>query len=162
MSNDFYITSILPHAGIIIKICRAYTDSQEDFEDFYQEACLQVWKSKDAFQEKSKWSTWVYRVTLNVCLTLAKKNKRRGYNVEITNQRENAENNSAFEDEDLNLLYAAIKKLSEIDRTIILLHLEENPNKEIAVIIGTSANNIAVRINRIKKQLKILLDGKIN
>ena len=160
MSNDFYTTSILPHAGIIIKICRAYTDSQEDFEDFYQEACLQIWKSREAFQNKSKWSTWVYRITLNICLTLAKKNKKRGTSVEVLN--EEAEDNTAFKDENLNLLYEAIKKLSEVDRAIILLYLEENPYKEIAVIIGTSANNIAVRINRIKKQLKILLDGKID
>ena len=156
MSNDFYRTSIVPHAGIIIKICRAYTDSQEDFEDFYQEVCLQIWKSRNAFQEKSKWSTWIYRVTLNVCLTLFKKSKKKGYSSEITT--EISEDNKAFESEDLNLLYAAIKKLSEIDRAIILLHLEENTHKEIAAIIGTSPNNIAVRINRIKKQLKILLN----
>ncbi|CAM1346325.1 RNA polymerase sigma factor [Tenacibaculum crassostreae] len=160
MSNDFYTTSILPHAGIIIKICRAYTDSQEDFEDFYQEACLQIWKSRDAFQNKSKWSTWIYRITLNVCLTLAKRNAKKGYSLEKTPNL--SENNKAFQNEDLNLLYDAIKKLSEVDRAIILLHLEENPYKEIAAIIGTSANNIAVRINRIKKQLKELLDGKIN
>ncbi|WP_272150034.1 RNA polymerase sigma factor [Tenacibaculum aiptasiae] len=160
MSNDFYITSILPHAGIIIKICRAYTDSEEDFEDFYQEACLQIWKSRDAFQNKSKWSTWIYRITLNICLTLSKKNKRRANRIEVFH--EETDKNAAFEDENLNLLYDAIKKLSELDRAIILLYLEENPNKEIAAIIGTSANNIGVRINRIKKQLKILLDGKIN
>ncbi|WP_299711194.1 sigma-70 family RNA polymerase sigma factor [uncultured Tenacibaculum sp.] len=160
MSNDFYISSILPHAGIIIKICRAYTNSQEDFEDFYQEACLQIWKSRAAFQEKSKWSTWVYRITLNVCLTLDKKNKRKPINTEHFSEL--SENNKAFENEHLNLLYAAIKKLSKVDRAIILLHLEENPYKEIAAIIGTSANNIAVRINRIKKQLKKILDGKIN
>jgi RNA polymerase sigma-70 factor (ECF subfamily) len=160
LSNDFYTTSILPYKGIIIKICRAYTDSQEDFEDFYQEACLQIWKSRTAFEERSKWSTWIYRITLNVCLSFAKKNKRKGSNVEIIH--EESEKNTAFENESLNLLYDAIKKLSEVDRAIILLHLEENPHKEIATIIGTSANNIAVRINRIKKQLKILLDGKIN
>jgi len=160
VSNDFYTTAILPHAGIIIKICRAYTDSQEDFEDFYQEACLQIWKSRNAFKDKSKWSTWLYRVTLNVCLTLAKKNKKRGYATEITTEA--SEDNKAFENENLNLLYDAIKKLSEVDRAIILLHLDENPHKEIAAVIGTSANNIAVRINRIKKQLKIVLDGKIN
>ncbi|CAM1369922.1 RNA polymerase [Tenacibaculum soleae] len=160
MSNDFYITSILPHAGLIIKLCRAYTDSQQDFEDFYQEACLQIWKSRDAFQEKSKWSTWIYRITLNVCLTLNKRNKRRN-NIPET-LHEESEKNTAFKNEDLNLLYDAIKKLSETDRAIILLHLEENPYKEIAAIIGTSTNNIAVRINRIKNQLKILLDGKIN
>ena len=159
MSTDFYTSSILPHAGIIIKICRAYTDSQEDFEDYYQEACLQIWKSRTAFQEKSKWSTWIYRVTLNVCLTLSKKSQRKNY---TTMHNEVSEMNNAFENENLNLLYDAIKKLSEVDRAIILLHLEENPYKEIAAIIGTSANNIAVRINRIKKQLKELLDGKIN
>ena len=75
MSIDFYTISILPHAGIIIKICRAYTNSQEDFEDYYQEVCLQIWKSKDNFKEESEWSTWVYRLSLNVCLTLLKKNK---------------------------------------------------------------------------------------
>ncbi|WGH75283.1 sigma-70 family RNA polymerase sigma factor [Tenacibaculum tangerinum] len=160
MSNDFYTTSILPYAGIIIKICRAYTDSQEDFEDFYQEACLQIWKSRDAFQHKSKWSTWIYRITLNICLTLAKRNAKKEYSLEKTPNL--SEDNKAFQNEDLNLLYDAIKRLSEVDRAIILLHLEENPYKEIAAIIGTSANNIAVRINRIKKQLKIVLDGKIN
>ena len=160
MSNDFYITSILPHSGIIIKICRAYTDSQEDFEDFYQEACLQIWKSRDSFQEKSKWSTWIYRITLNVCLTLSKRNKRKQVNRKIIHEQ--SEKNTAFKNEDLNLLYDAIKKLSKVDRAIILLYLEENPHKEIATIIGTSPNNIAVRINRIKKQLKRILDGKIN
>ena len=160
MSNDFYTTSILPYKGIIIKICRAYTDSQEDFEDFYQEACLQIWKSRKSFQERSKWSTWIYRITLNVCLSFAKKNKRKGNKIEIFH--EESEKNTAFQNESLNLLYNAIKKLSEVDRAIILLYLEENKHKEIASIIGTSPNNIAVRINRIKKQLKILLDGKIN
>ena len=62
----------------------------------------------------------------------------------------------------MNLLYDAIKKLSALDRGIILLHLEENPHKEIASITGLTPNNVAVKINRIKKQLKILLDGKIN
>ncbi len=160
MSNDFYNTSILPHAGIIIKICRAYTDTQEDFEDFYQEACLQIWKSKDAFQERARWSTWIYRITLNVCLTLAKKNNRKE---RVTDKIiENSEYNTAFQNENLQILYRAIKKLSDLDRAIILMHLEENPYKEIAAITGTSANNIAVRINRIKKQLKTILDGKIN
>jgi RNA polymerase sigma-70 factor (ECF subfamily) len=160
VSNDFYKTSIIPHSGIIIKICSAYTDSQEDFEDYYQEVCLQIWKSRNAFQKKSKWSTWIYRITLNVCLTLTKKSKKKGFSKEFTS--EEITKNKAFENEDLNLLYDAIKKLSELDKGIILLHLEENSHKQIASITGLTPNNIAVKINRIKKQLKILLDGKIN
>lgn len=164
MSNDFYTSSILPYSGIIIKICRAYTDSQEDFEDYYQEVCLQIWRSKDKFRGGCKWSTWIYRLSLNICLTLIRKKKKKNQfnSVETVGETLETENNSRFSDEDLRFLYEAIKQLSEIDRAVILLYLEEKPNKEIAEIIGTTPNNIGVRINRIKDRLKNLLDGKIN
>jgi len=164
LSSDFYTSSILPYSGIIIKICRAYTDSQEDFEDYYQEVCLQIWRSKDKFRGDSKWSTWIYRLSLNICLTLIKKKKKnRQYsNSDYAIQKEATEDNQAFSDESLNLLYDAIRQLSEIDRAVILLYLEEKPNKEIAEIIGTTPNNIGVRVNRIKERLKKILNGKIN
>ena len=75
LSSDFYTSQILPYAEIIIKICRAYTDTQEDFEDYYQEVCLQIWRSRENFRGQSEWTTWIYRVALNVCLTLLKKRK---------------------------------------------------------------------------------------
>lgn len=163
MSSDFYTTSILPFAGIIIKLCRAYTNSQEDFEDYYQEVCLQIWRSKDNFRDESEWSTWVYRVSLNVCLTLLKKQKNKGRHVvSDALTHEQTADNHAFSDESLNQLYDAIRNLSEIDRAIIMLYLEEKSYQEIADIIGTNANNIGVRVNRIKIKLKNMLDGKIN
>ncbi len=153
----------MPYAGIIIKICRAYTDSQEDFEDYYQEVCLQIWKSRENFKNHSLWSTWIYKISLNVCLTLLKKKKRitQSYlpNPIIT---EDYEENPYFSDESLNHLYEAIKKLSEVDRAVILLYLEEKSYQEIAEIIGTNQNNIGVRITRIKERLKTILHGKIN
>lgn len=164
MSNDFYTSSILPYSGIIIKICRAYTDSQEDFEDYYQEVCLQIWRSRDKFRGDAKWSTWIYRLSLNICLTLIRKKKKnhQHFNSDYKVQSEAIEDEQTFSDESLNLLYDAIKQLTEIDRAVILLYLEEKPNKEIAEIIGTTPNNIGVRVNRIKERLKKLLDGKIN
>ena len=163
MSSDFYTSQILPYAGIIIKICRAYTNSQEDFEDYYQEVCLQIWRSKHNFKEESEWSTWIYRLSLNVCLTLLKKKKNSPLLfVSDTLPEEATEDSKAFADESLNKLYAAIKHLSEIDRAVILLYLEEKPYQEIAIIIGSNANNIGVRIKRIKERLKKILDGKIN
>jgi len=159
MSSDFYTNSIVPYSGIIIKICRAYTDSQEDFEDYYQEVCLQVWRTKDQFRGESKWSTWVYRLSLNICLTMIKKKKNnRQHTVSDYEVPVATEDNHAFSDESLNLLYDAIKQLSEIDRAVILLYLEERPYKEIGEIIGTSHNNIAVRITRIKERLKKILN----
>ncbi len=163
MSNDFYNTSILPFAGIIIKLCRAYTNSQEDFEDYYQEVCLQIWRSKENFRQESEWSTWVYRISLNVCLTLLKKKKNnRQHFVSDSLPAEETEDNYAFSDESLNLLYSAIRKLSEIDRAVIMLYLEERSQKEIADVIGTNQNNIGVRVQRIKIRLKKILDGEIN
>jgi RNA polymerase sigma-70 factor (ECF subfamily) len=163
MSTDFYTTSITPFSGIIIKLCRAYTNTQEDFEDYYQEVCLQIWRSKENFRAESEWSTWVYRITLNVCLTLLKKNKNSSELFASDSlQSEETEENHAFADESLNVLYDAIRKLSEIDRAVITLYLDENSYQEIAEIIGTNSNNIGVRVKRIKTRLKKILDGKIN
>jgi RNA polymerase sigma-70 factor (ECF subfamily) len=75
---------------------------------------------------------------------------------------EAAVDSHAFADESLNQLYDAIKQLSEVDRGVILLYLEEKSYQEIADIIGTNPNNIGVRIKRIKERLKKLLDGKVN
>ena len=158
MSNDFYNTSILPFAGIIIKICRAYTNTQEDFEDYYQEVSLQIWKSKDNFREESEWSTWIYRLSLNVCLTLLKKKKNNDQHFASDSLPPEATvYNHAFADESINQLYDAIRKLSEIDRAVILLYLEVKSYQEIADIIGTNPNNIGVRIKRNKKRLEKLI-----
>lgn len=164
MSSDFYTASILPYAAIIIKICRAYTNTQEDFEDYYQEVCLQIWKSKDNFRKQSEWSTWVYRLSLNVCMTLLKKKKKNNHQYFASDSlpEESMEVSHAFNDESLNQLYAAIRQLSEVDRGVILLYLEERSYQQIADIIGTNPNNIGVRIKRIKERLKKILDGKIN
>lgn len=163
MSKDFYTQFILPYAGIIIKICRAYTDSEEDFQDYYQEVCLQLWKSRDNFKGDSKWSTWVYRISLNVSLSLLRKDKKVNKKSDELPKVEGEiqTESNPFNDESLRFLYQAIKKLSETDRAIILLYLEEKSYQEIAEIIGLSPNNIGVKITRIKKKLKTLLDGKI-
>lgn len=145
-------------------MCRTYTNTQEDFEDYYQEVCLQIWKSKGNFGNQSQWSTWVYRLSLNVCLTLLKKKKKNNHEYFASDSlsEEIMEDSYAFADETLNELYDAIKQLSEIDRGVVLLYLEEKPYQEIAKIIGTNPNNIGVRIKRIKERLKKTLHGKVN
>lgn len=159
MSLDFYKTKILPFAPIIIKICRAYTNTNEDFNDYYQEVCLQIWKSRDNFRGQSEWSTWIYRISLNSCLSLTrneKKNKRVIKSFEINLN----ETEPSYSQQQLTQLYSAIKKLSEIDRAIILLYLEGKPYREIAEILNTTPNNIGVKVNRIKIRLKKLFENE--
>jgi RNA polymerase sigma-70 factor, ECF subfamily len=163
VSSDFYTTSIMPFAPIIIKICRAYTNTQEDFEDYYQEVCLQIWRSHRAFDERSAWSTWIYRVSLNVCMTLLRTQKRnRRIFASDDVPPEFVEDSRAFADESLNRLYDAIRQLSEVDRAVIVLYLDEKSYREIGEIIGTNPNNVGVRITRIKDRLRRLLDEKDN
>jgi RNA polymerase sigma-70 factor (ECF subfamily) len=159
MGIDFYTTSILPHAGLIIKICRAYTNNQEDFEDYYQEVCLQIWRSKDRFNQQCAWTTWIYKISLNVCLTYLKKNKNSPLQFTSDPLPEQVIEDSSKQVEDsVRGLYNAIHQLSEIDRAIILLYLERQSNQDIADILGLSANNIGVRVLRIKQRLNKLLD----
>ena len=163
MGSDFYRVKILPFAGIIIKICRAYTNTQEDFEDYYQEVCLQIWRSKDNYSQQSQWSTWIYKISLNVCLTYLKKTKSRKQAfasdpIKTGSLPEQAiADSQTHSDSEISQLYCAIRQLSEIDRAIILLYLEEHTYQEIAEIIGTNFNNIGVRITRIKLRLNKLL-----
>lgn len=159
MTSDFYQSSILPFAAIIVKICRAYTNTEEDFEDYYQEVCLQIWRSRDSFRGSAEWSTWIYRLSLNVCMTLLKKRTKhsKAFASDALGADE-VEGSQPFTDAALNELYRAIRQLSEVDRAVILLYLEEKSYGEIAEIMGTNANNVGVRIARIKERLRRKLD----
>ena len=92
---------------------------------------MQIWRSRDNFRDQAEWSTWVYRLTLNVCLTLLKKAKKSQGLVAsepIADQTTGLrEEENRYSDEALNELHLAIKKLSKIDRAVILLYLEEKP-----------------------------------
>jgi len=165
LSSNFYHTHILPHAAIIIKLCRAYTNGQEDYEDYYQEVCLQVWRSHKNFKGQSKWSTWVYRVALNVCLTLLRKDKKliSSYSeYDRLPETLDTDNKNDYNDNDYEMLFQAIRKLKEVDKAIILLYLEEKSYAEIADVMGLNQNTVGVRITRIKSKLKKMLNGKIN
>jgi len=163
MSSDFYTTFILPYAAIIIKICRAYTNNQADFEDYYQEVCLQIWRSKDRFKAQSEWSTWIYKLSLNVCLTYLKKaNNKHQYYVSDSLPQALIDDSKNAGEQLIDQLYRAIRQLSEVDRGVILLYLEEQTYQEIADIMGSNANNIGVRIKRIKERLNRIMNSEEN
>ncbi len=146
--------------GIITKICRVYADNQEDFNDYFQEVTLQLWKSYKNFRGNSALSTWVYRVTLNVCLLQVKKKKRNiivltdqlptSWYEEPTNEKEEMVQN----------LYTAIRKLKKEDRAVTFLYLEDKSYQEISEILGITVSNVGVKLNRIKQRLKEMMHGR--
>ena len=159
MGTDFYRAMIAPHAGIIIKICRAYTNSAEDFEDYYQEVCLQIWRSRERYNKQCTWTTWIYKIALNVCMTYLKKAKNTPLTFTSDPLPEQLiEDSRGSHDMALKALYQAVHQLSEIDRALILLYLEQQSNGQIADILGLTANNVGVRVARIKQRLNKILN----
>lgn len=144
---------------VVAKVCRIYTDKPEDFEDYYQECVVQLWRSFGTFRGASKVSTWVYRVCLNVCLTQLRTRKRM-----ITSTQEHLpdvrEEVDHVLDERMEMLYKAIRLLKESDRAIILLYLEDKSYKDMAEILGITVTNVGAKVNRVKNQLKSIINGR--
>jgi RNA polymerase sigma factor (sigma-70 family) len=140
----------------IFRICRSHCSATEEAKDLFQDVVFNLWKSLPSFKNESNINTWVYRITLNVCI----RSKQRSIKKESTQIRldsihyENiAEPTIHPQQEKLQKLNHCISKLEETEKSIILLHLEELPYKEIAQITGLTENHIAVKIKRIKEKL---------
>lgn len=140
------------YAPGIRKLCLGYTGDAMLAEDLLQESFVKVWKNMDKFRGDAAWSTWIYRIAANTCLThLRKKNEQF---VDADEERlAMIPDDERNKEQEAQLLYKCISKLAETDRLIITLVLEDKPYEEIAEITGITENNLRVKIYRIKKQL---------
>ncbi len=134
-----------------------YMDAPEDREDLEQEIIFQLWRSYDRYKGDSKFSTWMYRVAINTAITYFKKDKRRTDNVELDTQLDIELDENSFESERLAHFYQAVKKLTRIEKAIILLFIEGNSHQSIAESLGITPVNARVKLNRTKKKLKEII-----
>jgi len=141
--------------GIIHKVSRMYCDNEEHRKDLFQEILIQLWKSYPSFRGDSKFSTWMYRVAINVAIQDLRKTKKEQRLFFQTNQFKDTseEKKSEMQNEKLKLMYAAISKLNKVEKAIVMLHLDEKTNEEIADIVGITQNYVRVKMNRIKTKL---------
>lgn len=157
--QDIFASLIEENQGIIHKVCRSYADTQEEHQDMFQEVVLQLWSSFDSFKEDAKFSTWMYRVALNTAITLFRKKKRTVTTTQIEQMPLIGTSESTDTDtkEQIDILYTAIKQLTEVERALVLLYLDEKPYKEISETIGISEVNARVKMNRVKNKLKTIM-----
>ncbi|RWU09795.1 RNA polymerase sigma factor [Pedobacter chitinilyticus] len=160
MTEKAYLQKIEEHKGIILKVVNLYADDFEDRKDLYQEIVLQSWSAYSRFEGKAKFSTWLYRISLNVALTFLSKRKKANQIKESTTLQEHIAFELAELSERADFLYRAIKQLAEIDRSIIMLHLDGFDNTEISEMMGLSKGNTTVKLHRIKQQLTTILTQK--
>ena len=146
--------------GLIIKVSRLYTNTLEDEEDLFQEIVLQLWKSYDTFKGDSKISTWMYRVALNTAITLFRKKSRSPQTDELQDfhYKDYLEDDDAEKRQKISLLYKVIKMLPNVERAIVMMYLDDVPYRDIAENLGITEVNARVKMNRLKKTLKELME----
>lgn len=130
-----------------------YATDKEQLDDLYQEIVMNLWRAYPSLRGESSSATWIYRISLNTCISYRRKSKHQIQAVTLPVDFE------AFDEEDgktsqLRELYRLIHALSPLERALILLWLEERSYDEIARIMGISKNNVGVRLNRIREKLK--------
>lgn len=156
-NNELFLSVIESHKGILYKIANSYCKDSEDRNDLIQEIIVQLWKSFETYNDQYKYSTWIYRIALNVAISFYRKeNRRKKIAHPITDSILNFAETSSTDDteKNINLLQQFISELKELDKALMLLYLEEKSHKETAEILGISESNVATKIGRIKTILK--------
>lgn len=158
MQREEFVKQIQMNQGIILKICRLYGDTVQDREDLFQEIVIQLWKALPKFHERSKFSTWMYRVSLNTAISALRKKKRMlpVSAIEISTLELSKQENEINKEERVKDLYDAIDQLLEIEKAIVMLYLEDKSYDEMEEILGINTNNLRVKMNRIKEKLRQL------
>jgi RNA polymerase sigma-70 factor (ECF subfamily) len=150
--------------GKIYRICKIYALSPLEPQDLFQDVIFAIWKSISTFKGNSSIDTWIYRITLNVCLRSKQKSEKKYNNtlrlesIQFIPFEIPIENN---QQEKYNALISCISKLDKENKSIIILYLEELKYKEIAEITGLTENHIAVKMKRIKKTLLNCITNKL-
>jgi RNA polymerase sigma factor (sigma-70 family) len=155
--ETLFLANLNQNIRIVHRVCHTYfpRDALER-EDLFQDIMYQLWKSYPQFKWESKFSTWMYKVALNMAITHIRRSSRTPRNEEFTESVARAPDIDEHmrREEELYLLHEAIAALTDIDKAIILLHLEDHNYDEIACITGLTRTNVSVRLVRSKRTLK--------
>lgn len=152
------------HQRIVFKVARVYARDAHDRADLAQEIATQLWRSFGAFDgQRAKFSTWMYRVALNVAISHARSARRSGaehveplddLHLETVAGTSPSHDQWLEQDERIAALHAFIGSLEALDRALVLLYLEDRDYAEIASVLGISETNVATKLNRIKQKLR--------
>ncbi|WP_338219255.1 RNA polymerase sigma factor [Algoriphagus sp. oki45] len=148
------------HYPMVMQLCMGFMKGDQDqAKDLTQEVFIQVWNNLGKFRQDATPKTWIYRITVNTCLNFLKKQKNKDQKLgEILRDQETTEEIEFTETDPSKMLFEAMGKLSEIDRLVTGLLLDDVPQEEIATILGITEGNLRVKIHRIKLRLKKLID----
>ena len=134
-----------------------FSKDEDEVADLFQDILINLWKGFSKFRGESNIKTWIYRVSLNTCISSDRKKKRKGETVPL-DMNINLFDDSQEDTKQIRMLQGRISRLGPFDRAIVLLWLENLSYDEIGAIVGITAKNVSVRLFRIKEQLRNMSD----
>lgn len=149
-----FTTAVSQHKDTIYMVCYMFSKDNAEVEELYQEILINLWRSFPSFEHRSSLRTWICRISLNTCISIDRKKRRRSklpLEMDI-----DLYNDSDRDTKQIKMLHERINRLGPFDRAIILLWLENMSYEEIGAIVGISEKNVSVRLYRIKEQLKTM------
>ena len=157
-----FIKLINEHQGLIHKVCIMYESDRDVRNDLFQEIVLQLWRSFNSFRGESKITTWMYRIALNTAISGYRKQTRNVKTEDLNEMHFNISEQYGADDveENVQKLQWAIRQLSDIERAMVMMALEEISYDEIAETIGITQNNVRVRMNRIREKLRRIMSAQ--
>ena len=153
--QEQFLELIKENNGIIHKVCHLYCHSTHDRQDLFQEILLQLWKAFPKFRNESKISTWMYRIALNTAISDFRKQQRRITTVNgvLPESTDLHDQNPIEQKERMAVLQHAVNRLSDIEKALVILYLEEKNYQEMEEVLGIGQTNLRVKMNRIKEKL---------
>lgn len=152
-----YAEAVDAYGALIDRLCFGYANTTADFDDLKQDVLLSLWESMPRFKEECSMKTWVYRLTLNVCVSSLRKNYRKVTTVQLTEMADIVDY-QPDKKEIFMELHEAIGLLNPLDKAIMILWIEEERYEGIAEITGVTKANVATRIHRAKDKLKTIME----
>ena len=153
--KEEFLEVLANYQGILHKVNLIYFRNKTDREDNFQEIVYQLWKSYPGLRNKESIGSWIYAVSINTSISRLRKNSRIEYREELPESMDTIDIEAETSREDNSrLLLRGIRNLNEIDKSIMLLYLEEKSYDEIAEILGITKSNVGTRISRAKETLK--------
>lgn len=146
---ESFETLLTAHRGILYKVCNSYCPNADDREDLAQEIAIQLWKNFNRFDGRVKFSTWMYRVALNVAISFHRRERARTRH--IGEALLDSPDPGANHTESQARLKEFIDALNPLDKALVLLYLDGFNYAEIGEVLGISESNAVTKLNRIKK-----------
>jgi RNA polymerase sigma-70 factor (ECF subfamily) len=156
-----FLALLEDHRRILYKVARAYSRTTADQDDLVQETVVQLWRAFPRYDARYRFSTWMYRIALNVAISFQRRESTRRQHLTPAGDEvlQIASGAQAAPAEEIELLYRAISRLDDLNKALVLLYLDGHSQVEMAEVLGISATNVGTRLGRLKEHLRDELRG---